>query len=131
MDYPSDARSAPRREDHYVLEDLPANDRMLWGAVAYLFFPAALYRGRWDPFVRFHARQGVAVAALWVAAWWWVRFAWRLETEWAAFMGYGAVVLLICNGVYHALSLEFRGLWLIGGLADRLPYPKKLAEPGR
>ena len=65
-EFPSDERRRPRREDHYVLEDLPPNERMLWGALAYVFFPAALYRARWDPFVRFHIRQAWGLLALWI-----------------------------------------------------------------
>ena len=129
VDFPSDARRPPTREEHFVLEDLPERERMLWGTVAYLFFPAAIYSARWDPFVRFHARQGVGVTIGWILGRVWHRFTHSNEIPEVSWVGYALVTVLLCYGIRNALSLEFRAVPWVGRLIHRLPLPKKLAEP--
>jgi hypothetical protein len=127
-EFPSDARMPPRREDHYVLEDLPAQDRMLWGSLAYIFFPVSIYYARWDPFVRFHARQAVGLALCWVASWYLSGLAWSYEVPELGVVGYVVTTLMSCDGIYRALSLKKRSVRGLGFLFDKIPLPKKLAE---
>ncbi|HVO30538.1 MAG TPA: hypothetical protein VMV18_07375 [bacterium] len=127
--FPSDKREVPRREEHFVLEDLPSTDRMVYGSLAYVFFPASLYYARWDPFVRFHVRQGVGCLVVWIAAGFLAHYAFLDEVPEAGALGYAIATLLTCHGIYHAVSLEFRGVKVLGRLFDRLPLPLKLAEP--
>ena len=128
LEFPSDARTSPRREEHLVLEDLPPSDRMLFGALAYVFFPVSLYYARWDPFVRFHVRQGVGCLLMWIFAMAFSRLAWNNEVPEAGALGYALATLLCCHGIYHALSQEWRGVRVFGKLFDKLPFPLKLAE---
>jgi hypothetical protein len=130
-EFPSDARQPPSREEHYVLEDLPARERMLFGALAYACFPVSIYYARWDPFVRFHVRQAVGVAILWMAAWFASGFWYTSEVPEFGALGYVVVTLLTCDGIYNALCIRFKPVRVVGGLIDRLPLPKKLAEPAR
>ncbi len=127
-EFPSDQRETVRREDHYVLEDLPENDRMLYGAVAYVCFPVSIYYARWDPFVRYHVRQGACLAIGWVLARIFSTLSWSNEVPELGIFGYAAVTVLTCQGIYHALSLEMRPVKFVGRLFDRFPLPKKLAE---
>ena len=127
-EFPSDSRRPPRREDHYVLEDLPARERMLFGALAYVCFPVSIYSARWDPFVRFHVRQGAGLALLWVLSWMFSSLAWSNEVPELGVTGYVVTTLLTCDGIHHALSLETERVRFIGWLFDRFPLPKKLAE---
>ena len=130
VDVPSDSRRRPTREEHYVLEDLPERERMLWGSIAYLCFPAAVYFARWDSFVRFHTRQGVGVWIGWVLAKLWHDFSWSNEIPEVSWVGFAAVTVWICYGIKNALSLEYRVVRVVGSLSDRwIPLPKKLAEP--
>jgi hypothetical protein len=130
VDFPSDTRPAPRREEHYVLEDKDESDRMLLGALAYVFWPFAIAQGRWDPFVRFHVRQGAGLWIAFVFARIWAGFTWSTEIPEVGWLGYGAVVLLACWGIRNALALEWRPMPWIGWIFDRwLPVPKRLAEP--
>lgn len=129
LDFPSDARRRPTREEHFVLEDLPPRERMLWGSLAYLFFPVPLYFARWDPFVRFHVRQGVGIAITLLFARAWHAFTWSHEIPEVSWVGYAGVTIAACYGVRNALALEFRGVPWIGRLSNRLPYPRRLAEP--
>lgn len=131
MEFPSDLRRPPTREEHFVLEDLPARERMLFGTLAYVAFPIPLYYARWDPFVRFHTRQGVGVAIGWVIARVFARFTFLNEIPEVSWVGYALVTVGACYGIRHALALEWKGLPAIGGLVDRLPLPKKLAEHAR
>lgn len=128
-EFPSDARRPPTREEHFVLEDLPPRERMLFGALAYVFFPAPLWFARWDPFVRFHVRQGIAIWIGWGLARMFDRFAYRNEFPEVSWLGYLLVTLLMCSGIRNALSVEWRTLPVVGRFADRLPLPKRLAEP--
>lgn len=129
LDFPSDTRRRPSREEHYVLEDLPERERMLWASVAYLCFPVAIYHARWDPFVRFHVRQAIGLAIGLVLAKLFHEFAWSNEFPEASWVGYAAVTVGACDGVRNALSLELRPVKWVGWMADRwLPLPKKLAE---
>ena len=130
IEFPSDSRRRPTTEEHFVLEDLPERERMLWASLAYLAFPVPVFYARWDPFVRFHVRQGIAIWICWVAASFWHRFAAANEIRETGAVGYGLVLLAICYGIRNALSLEYRGLPWIGRVAGRLPLPKRLAEPG-
>lgn len=103
---------------------------MLWGAVAYLFFPASVYFARWDPFVRFHVRQGVGLALAFVLADLWHDFSWSHEIPEVSWVGYAGVTVGICYGIRNALSLEFRPVPWVGWISHRaLPLPKRLAEP--
>ena len=129
VEFPSDARRPPSREEHYVLEDLDETDRMCFGALAYVFFPAALFKGRWDPFVRFHVRQGAGLILGWIAGYAWSRITFWNEMPEVGWVGYAATTILICYGIRNALALEWRPVPLVGRLLDRLPLPKKLAEP--
>jgi len=130
LDFPSDARHRPSREEHFVLEDLPERERMLWGSVAYLFFPAAVYFARWDPFVRFHVRQGIGMVVGLVIAELFHDFSWSHEIPEVSWVGYAAVTVGICYGIKHALSLEFRPVPWVGWISHKLlPLPKRLAEP--
>ena len=131
LDYPSDARRPPTREEHFVLEDLPERERMLWGALAYVCFPVSLYFGRWDPLVRFHVRQGAGATIGWVLAWVWHRFTFQHQVPELSWVGYVAVTVITCYGIRNAIGLEFRRMPWLGRLANRLPYPKRLAEPAR
>ena len=132
VDFPSDTRRPPSREDHYVLEDLPSRERMLYGALAYVAFPIPLFRARWDPFVRFHVRQGVGIAIGWVLGRLWARFWFDVDYElylWLGWIGYALVTLAICDGIQRALSLRWSGPRGVGWLVNKLPLPKRLAEP--
>ena len=132
LDFPSDTRHRPSREEHFVLEDLPERERMLWGVLAYVFFPVSVYYARWDPFVRFHVRQAVGMVIAWIVADRWQRFAWSNEIPEVSWVGYAAVTLGVCYGMKNALSLQFRPVPWVGWLSDRfLPLPKRLAEPAR
>ncbi len=128
-EFPSDTRRPPTREEHYVLEDLPPRERMLFGALAYVFFPAPLYFARWDPFVRFHVRQGIAIMIGWFLARAFAIFTFRNEFPEVAWLGYFFVTLLLCVGIKNALAVEWKRLPVVGRFADRLPLPKRLAEP--
>lgn len=127
-EFPSDARPAPTREEHYVLEDLPDRERMLYAALAYVFFPAPLFFARWDPFVRFHVRQGAGIAIGWVLARLFARFAFRHDIAEVSWAGYALVTLAAVIGVRNALALDWRGIPGLGRLVNRLPLPKRLAE---
>ena len=127
-EFPSDARVPPRREDHFVLEDLPARERMLFGALAYGCFPISIYYARWDPFVRFHVRQAAGLALCWVLALVASSLLGNNEFPELAAVGYFVVTLLTCQGIYSALCLKMKPVTVLGRLFDRLPFPKKLAE---
>ena len=130
IDFPSDTRRRPSREEHFVLEDLPREERMLWGSLAYVCWPVALFKARWDPFVRFHVRQSIGLLLVWVLARLFSEFTFRYEIPEVSWLGYVAVTLLGCYGIRNALALEFRAMPWVGWIAHRaLPLPKRLAEP--
>ena len=104
---------------------------MLWGAIAYACFPVSIYYARWDPFVRFHVRQGAGLALGWIASWYLSGLAWSYEVPELGLVGYVCVTLMTCDGIAHALSLQLRPVRGLGWLFDRLPLPKKLAESTR
>ena len=115
-----------------MLEDLPERERMLWGTIAYLCFPVSLYYARWDPFVRFHVRQGAGVVIVLVLARIWHRVTDSNEIPEVAWLGYAAATVLACYGIRNALALEYRSTPWIGWMVHRwLPLPKRLAEPAR
>lgn len=129
LDFPSDARKRPSREEHFVLEDLPDRERMLWGVLAYLCFPVSVFYARWDPFVRFHVRQAVGLLACGVLAKQWHDFSWSNEIPEVSWLGYAVVTVATCVGMKNALALEFRAIPWVGWLFHKLPLPKPLAEP--
>ena len=128
LEFPSDTRRRPSREEHFVLEDLPDRERMLFGSIAYVFFPAAIYYARWDPFVRFHVRQAAGLVIALLLARVWARFAWTHEIREVSWLGYVGVTVGVCYGIRNAISLEYRPFPWFGWLAHKLPLPKHLGE---
>lgn len=116
IDFPSDQQRRPDQP-----QTLGRKWRVLLSAGAYLLFFVPLLVERSDPSFRFHARQGLGLAGLWVAAWGFHRLCTRMGVPELGWVLPAGCLILTFFGVYRALGLESRPLPYVGSLFDRIP----------
>lgn len=117
VQFPTDqehrAQPEPRRH--------PDEIRSLLAASAYLVFFLPLLIDREDPLVRYHARQGLGLVFLWLAAWGLHEVCINAGVSLFGWIGYAGCLILLTLGIYRALGRETMPLPYFGRWFARIP----------